>query len=137
MRYDCYVMGRPKRYGTAAEKQKAYRERKKNLPVPVLAEQPEVNRRPVEAGEEARESTTLPDLDITQSDSRGGQNLHTIETLRELIAEEHEKPVEANVVPLVYRDDYGRVISERQWKTLQERKRRANESGYVIDEYSQ
>lgn len=61
----------------------------------------------------------------------------TLEALRELIANEQEKPVEANVVPLVYRDDYGRVISERQWKTLEKKKADAREGGYVIDEYAQ
>jgi hypothetical protein len=61
----------------------------------------------------------------------------TIEELRKLVEKESEKPVEANVVPLVYRDDYGRVIGERQWKTLDEHKRRAKERGYVIDDYSQ
>jgi hypothetical protein len=41
------------------------------LPVPVLADQSEVNRRPVEVGEEARESTREEPI----QDSRGGQTL--------------------------------------------------------------
>lgn len=60
-----------------------------------------------------------------------------IEELRALIAKEHEKSIKAEVVPLVYRDDYGRVISERQWKALQKKKEDPKEGGYEIDEYSQ
>lgn len=60
-----------------------------------------------------------------------------VEELRALIEEEHAKPVEAGVVPLVYRDDFGRVISERQWKRLNKMKEDAKEGGYEIDEYSQ
>jgi hypothetical protein len=44
------------------------------------------------------------------------------------------KPV---TVPTVFRDDYGRVISEAQWKRLQERKDAAKDHGYTIDDYSQ
>jgi hypothetical protein len=62
----------------------------------------------------------------------------TIQSLRELITKESEKPVETPVaVPTVFRDDYGRVISEAQWQRLQERKKRATEGGYEIDAYSQ
>lgn len=60
-----------------------------------------------------------------------------LEGLRELIATEHEKVVDEPVKPVIYRDDYGRVISERQWNVLQERKRSAKDNGYAIDEYSQ
>lgn len=67
------------------------------------------------------------------SDSRGG----TLQKLRELIRVEQERPVEAVAVPLIYRDDFGRVISERQWKALEKRKSDAREGGYVIDEYAQ
>ena len=41
------------------------------------------------------------------------------------------------VKPLVFRNDYGAVISERAWNQLQEKKRRAKEGGYEIDEWSQ
>ncbi len=60
-----------------------------------------------------------------------------IEQLRELITHEHEKLLETNVVPSIYRDDYGRVISEGQWKALQKRKSEAVNHGYEIDEHSQ
>jgi hypothetical protein len=49
---------------------------------------------------------------------------------------EAAKPVEA-VKTLIYRDDYGRQISEGQWKRLQSLKAKAKEGGYVIDEFSQ
>jgi len=41
------------------------------------------------------------------------------------------------VKPTIFRNDYGAVISERAWNQLQEKKRRAKEGGYVLDEYSQ
>lgn len=63
----------------------------------------------------------------------------TIEELRELVANvSKEPPVEhAPSKPLIYRDDFGRVITERQWNILQEKKSRAKEAGYEIDAYSQ
>ena len=60
-----------------------------------------------------------------------------ITELRELMEAASREPVEAVVKPLIYRDDYGRVISETQWKRLQERKKKAKEGGYEIDKYSQ
>lgn len=61
----------------------------------------------------------------------------TIQQLRELVANVSKEPVVEPVKPAIFRDDYGRVITERQWNTLQERKRRAKEGGFEIDEYSQ
>jgi hypothetical protein len=116
-------MGRPKRYGSVAEKQKAYRERKR------IQGGVKVERFEFVAGSSPADGNSGFDSPPAYKP--------TISELRELIEQEHAKPVEAAVVPLVYRDDFGRVISERQWKTLQERKRRASESGYVIDEWAQ
>src|SRR6266436_592850 len=62
----------------------------------------------------------------------------TITKLLELVKKESERPVEASVaVPTVFRDDYGRVISEGQWKRLQELNQEAKDGGYERDEYSQ
>lgn len=60
-----------------------------------------------------------------------------IDELRELVANiPKEIPAEAPK-PLVYRNDYGQVISEAQWKKLQARKEEAERGGYVLDEFSQ
>lgn len=71
----------------------------------------------------------------------GAAPVSTIDKLRELVRVEQEKPrTEAPatpVKPLVYRNDYGNVITEGQWNQLQEKKMLAKEKGYVIDEYSQ
>lgn len=112
MRYDCYEMARSKRYETAAEKQKAYRERKKNLGV----------------------------SDVVQSTLPAARS--TIDELRELVKQEEsrkpeERPTILVVKPLVYRNGYGAVITESQYNALQEKKRVAAENGYVLDEYSQ
>lgn len=39
--------------------------------------------------------------------------------------------------PLVYRDDYNRVITKGQWEKLQGMKEKAKENNYEIDQYSQ
>lgn len=50
-------------------------------------------------------------------------------------------PTQPSVVienkPLIFKDDYGRVISERAWNMLQKKKEDAKKGGYVIDDYSQ
>lgn len=62
----------------------------------------------------------------------------TLEKLRGLVKLEEEKPaVELPVKPVVYRSDFGAVITERQWNQLQEKKKKAKEGGYEIDAYSQ
>lgn len=60
-----------------------------------------------------------------------------IEELRELIKREHERVVEAPVKPLIFRDDHGRVITERAWNNLQRLKEAARIGGYELDDYSQ
>ncbi len=63
----------------------------------------------------------------------------TLASLRALIKTESEKPSEETVVdkPLVYRDDYGRVISEAQYDKLQKMKEHAKANNFEMDEYSQ
>lgn len=61
----------------------------------------------------------------------------TLANLRELVAREHERVVDEPVKPTIFRNDYGASLSERAWNQLQEKKRRAKEGGYVLDEYSQ
>jgi hypothetical protein len=117
-------------------KQKEYRRRKKNLPVPVLAE-------PYQAGlvaglGEARESTGA-DASQTERDSRGGQTLpfetKKVGEFRMLVLPEEpqERPVMPVVKPKVFFNDHGAVISEKVWNQLQEKKREALESGYEFD----
>ena len=127
MRYDCYEMARPKCYETAALKQKAYRERQKNL--------------------QAKSGRLgVSELRTEKPDERDSGNpmpsRSKIEELRELVKlEESRKPKERAtmpvVKPLIYRNDYGAVITESQYNALQEKKRVAKEKGYVLDEYSQ
>ncbi len=59
--------------------------------------------------------------------------------LRKLIAEESQKPPETSVEsrPVVYRNDYGGVISKFAWEKLQKMKAHAKENNFEIDEYSQ
>src|ERR1041385_6093398 len=57
--------------------------------------------------------------------------------LRMLVLPKPTESVETASKPQIFRDDYGRVISERQWKMLQDRKEKAKEGGYVLDDYSQ
>lgn len=73
-----------------------------------------------------------------EKEARTSPPLSKIEELRRLMETVSAAPVEPVVVKLtVYRDDYGRVITEHQWKALQDRKQRAKQGGYEIDEYSQ
>lgn len=60
----------------------------------------------------------------------------TLASLRELVAAA-EPVVAVPAKPVVYRDDYGRVITQSQWNKLQEMKMEAKQKGYVIDEFSQ
>jgi len=52
-----------------------------------------------------------------------------------------ENPEERSTMPVVkpqvYRNDYGAVITEAQYNALQEKKKIAEQKGYVLDEYSQ
>lgn len=115
-----------------SEAMKRWRLRKKNLPVPVLAEPGlKVTSKGVGIGtDEARESTR------TDTDSRGGQRPSIVE-LRKLIERVPETTEQHVAKPSVYRDDYGRVISERQWNLLQKKKEAAKVGGYEIDQWSQ
>lgn len=88
-------------------------------------------------------------VDVPQSDGGNGipsqitvrpVSQHTVESLRELIKREETRvpePVEAVVKPLIFRNDYGAIISENAWNRLQEKRRQAKEGGYTLDEYSQ
>jgi ABC-type phosphonate transport system ATPase subunit len=79
--------------------------------------------------------------DRAQNQSSPPAQKSKIEELRELIKTEHERVVEAPTMPatkpLIFRNDYGAVISERAWNQLQEKKNKAKEGGYELDEYSQ
>jgi hypothetical protein len=59
-----------------------------------------------------------------------------VDELRQLMAKASAEP-STPVKPMIYRDDYGRTISERQWNALQALKGKAKAGGYEIDEYSQ
>jgi hypothetical protein len=50
---------------------------------------------------------------------------------------ESTKSVVVDSKPSIFRDDYGRVITERTWNILQEKKRKAEKGGYFLDDYSQ
>lgn len=63
--------------------------------------------------------------------------LSKIDQLRQLIATVSTEPVVPVMKSLVFRNDHGAVISEKQWNDLQDRKRKAKQGGYVIDDYSQ
>jgi hypothetical protein len=58
-----------------------------------------------------------------------------ISELRELMIQASEKQDEPK--PQIFRNDYGNIISERQWNALQKKKGDAKEGEYVLDEYSQ
>lgn len=147
---------------TNAQRQKKWREKnralynlrrrnaRRNLPVPALAE-PSCAPESCEGGE-VRESAKRTDdgsvgsypkavgIDeperCSSGNSRGGQN-PTIEKLRKLVESVQNEPVEAVVKPLIFRNGYGAIISENAWNRLQEKKRKAKEGGYTLDEYSQ
>ena len=63
--------------------------------------------------------------------------LSEVERLRVLMEKSSAEPVEAAVKPVVFRDDHGRVITERQWETLQRLKAKAQAGGYELDDYIQ
>jgi hypothetical protein len=102
---------------TNYEKQKRWREKNKAL---YNLRQREYRRgKTVGAGDARLDSETEPPAKSK------------IDQLRELIATESAKPPEMAVgKPLIFRDDYGRVINESQWKRLQERKTTAKSNGY-------
>lgn len=80
----------------------------------------------------------IPEGRTAGSNPATGAKQSKIEALRNLITKEHERVVETPVcAPTVFKDDYGRIISEAQWKCLQEKKERAKSGGYVLDDYSQ
>lgn len=112
--------GRLKRWrernrGLANMRQRAYREKKRGKVV----------------GVQQREHA------VKKSEETGNVGVTKVEELRKLIAEETKKAVVEVVKPLIFRDDFGRVISETQWERLQEKKRHAREFEYELDEYSQ
>ena len=114
------------------------RNKRKNLPVPVLAETQTI---PHER--QARESNTDHAVGRGEShgsDSRGGQNLlfqtKKVGEFRMLVIppKEVEERSELPVVkPKVFFNDHGAQISEKVWNDLQEKKRKALESGYEFD----
>ncbi len=75
----------------------------------------------------------------TGDQARGADDARrkTLSGLRAAVAAEQEKVVAAPVKPLVFRNDYGQIISERAWNMLQKKKEDAKKGGYVLDEYSQ
>ena len=106
------------------------------LSVPVLAETQTI---PHER--QARESNTDHAVGRGEShgsDSRGGQNpfeTKKVGEFRMLVLPEQPKdePVVPVVKPKVFFNDHGAQISERVWNDLQEKKRKALESGYEFD----
>lgn len=56
---------------------------------------------------------------------------------RMVMLPESTKSVVVDSKPSIFRDDYGRVITERTWNILQEKKRKAEKGGYFLDDYSQ
>jgi hypothetical protein len=63
--------------------------------------------------------------------------LSTVEKLRSLVATESAKPPIPDTPQRIYRDDYGKVVTEAQWRANEKRKADAKASGYEIDQYSQ
>ena len=120
------------------------RNKRKNLPVPVLAE-PDTDRvLRHEKGSEARESNkAITPLPMSHGcdealDSRGGQTpfeTKKVGEFRMLVIPEmpKEEPTMPVVKPKVFFNDHGAQISEKVWNTLQEKKRKALESGYEFD----
>lgn len=60
-----------------------------------------------------------------------------MDELRTLVKMVTAEPIAPAPKPLIYRNDYGQIISETQWRILQKRKQEAIAGGYVLDEYSQ
>lgn len=80
----------------------------------------------------ARRDTERP----SQIEETGETKREKFERLRQEITQPHEITGDEPLAQ-IFRDDYGRVISERQWNTLQKMKAEAKEGGYELDEYSQ
>ena len=74
---------------------------------------------------------------VEKTPQRTDEPKRKIAELRELVEKVVAEPVEAVVKPLIYRDDYGRILTERQWNALQKLKDDARKGGYERDEYSQ
>ncbi len=118
-------MGRPRRYETAAEKQRAYRLRKKGLDLGI---------------EEAVGEATVPGTEMAPDSKQ-----EKLAALRKMIAEPQENPPETSVetrsakdvVGGIYRNDNGGVISKFAWEKLQKLKAHAKANNFEIDEYSQ
>ena len=111
---------REKNRGLANMRQRAYRARKR-----------------VSGGEGSSELIAERHDEVDRDKSPSTPRKTKIEELRELIGRQHEYAEEVAVKPRIFRDDYGRVITEKQWERLQEIKRGAKEGGYEIDEWSQ
>ena len=136
-------MARPRCYETAALKQRAYRERKnqeRNRAIndQFLGKNLDADSREGEAlkPEENRSVTRAcshPETSSVPFETKKVGEFRML-VLPEMPKEEATMPV---VKPLIYRNDYGAVISESAWGRLQEKKRVAAENGYELDEYSQ
>lgn len=123
---------RPRRYDSNAQKQAAYRLRKKasaKFPVASL----KAEERPLETLGDV-ESTPTPQAISVEKKDVGGFKLNMISISTETGREEPTVPV---VKPKVFRDDFGNQLTEAQWDRWQEIKRKAEDAGYVKDEYSQ
>ncbi len=136
MRYDCYEMARPKCYETAADRQRAYRERKRNAKnLSGGVEQREVASPYVPETKRALVSQAAPPSQTSKEE--------TLDHLRSLIKAEEEKPVTddsrtvKDVVGGIYRNDHGGVISKMAWEKLQRLKEHAKANNFEMDEYSQ
>jgi hypothetical protein len=60
-----------------------------------------------------------------------------IEELRGLMNNVSKEPTVKSQTPLVYRNDFGGVISKYAWEQLQKKKEAAKKGNYTLDEYSQ
>ena len=119
--YERVKRWREKHNGLVNLKQREYRARKKGLVGIPVGGNPEI-------GEPLRTPAQT-------------SAVSTLEHLRGLVKAEQEKsvvePSGASGRPIVYRNDYGGVITKVAWEKLQRLKEKAQDGDYELDEYSQ
>ncbi len=162
MRYDCYEMARPKCYETVAEKQKAYRLRKKGLPflkeeAVTQTDKPRIEIPPKEIPKDEDSGSMLCSACGGYEEHREGcggkpkMKEEILRGLRQAIEQESgiepEMSVEAiesmdtrsrsDIAMGIWRNDQGGVISKFAYDKLQRLKEHAKEKEFEIDDYSQ
>jgi hypothetical protein len=149
MRYDCYEMARPKCYETAAEKQKAYRLRKKGLPflkeeAIVQTDKPRIKMRPKEIPKDEDSGSML-------CLACGGYEEHKekcagkpqtkeeiLRGLRQVIEQESGIAPETNEdAPIIVEPIRPAHIPLRQWNEKLRREAAAKKGNYHVDEWVQ